>query len=75
MVLLFLIVSIQRSSYPASICGNAARPVSVDPQPTGGDQLSPLLLFNDHQDPPPTEEARHSWKPLNQDGAVWTFVL
>uniref|UniRef100_A0A671Y3M0 Coiled-coil domain containing 17 n=1 Tax=Sparus aurata TaxID=8175 RepID=A0A671Y3M0_SPAAU len=49
-----------RSSYPASVSGNAALPVSVDPQPTGGDQLSPLLLFNDHQDPPPTEEARHS---------------
>ncbi|XP_073331831.1 coiled-coil domain-containing protein 17-like [Pagrus major] len=47
-------------SYPASVSGKAARPVSVDPQPTGEDQLSPLLLFNDHQDPPATEEVRQS---------------
>ncbi|XP_036970678.1 coiled-coil domain-containing protein 17 isoform X3 [Acanthopagrus latus] len=49
-----------RSSYPASISGNAARPGSFDPHPTGGGQLSPLLLFDHHQDSPPTEEARQS---------------
>ncbi|XP_051233110.1 coiled-coil domain-containing protein 17 isoform X5 [Dicentrarchus labrax] len=45
------------SSHPVTVHGNAALPVSVDPHPT---QLSSLLPFTDHQDPPPTEAARQS---------------
>ncbi|XP_076581937.1 coiled-coil domain-containing protein 17 [Chaetodon auriga] len=40
------------SSHPVTVHGNAAQPVSAPRR-----QLSSLLPFTDHQDPPPTEEA------------------
>ncbi|XP_042369363.1 coiled-coil domain-containing protein 17 [Plectropomus leopardus] len=42
------------STHPAAVHRNTALPVSA-PQPTGVDELSSLLSFPDHQDPPPTE--------------------
>ncbi|XP_044055508.1 coiled-coil domain-containing protein 17 isoform X2 [Siniperca chuatsi] len=44
-------------SHSATIHGNAPQPVSA-PQPTGVEQLSSLLSFTDHQDPPPTEASQ-----------------
>ncbi|XP_041791224.1 coiled-coil domain-containing protein 17 [Chelmon rostratus] len=43
------------SSHPATVHGNAALPVSAPKQ-----QLSSILPFTAHQDPPPTEEASQS---------------
>ncbi len=54
-----LCISTQVSSHPATVHGNAAPPVAA-PQPSGLDQLSSLLPFTDHQDPPPTEAEGHS---------------